>query len=78
MAHTFLCILPSANNTAEYYNQKGFHSIVVQALVDHKYRLLTSISGGREVCMTLVSGQIPRYMGHLLRVSFEHLVECQF
>ena len=33
-------ILAPSNNAKDYYNRKGFYSIVLQALVDHQYRFL--------------------------------------
>ena len=33
-------ILPPANDARDYYNRKGFHSVVIQALVDHQHRFM--------------------------------------
>ena len=33
-------IIPPENNPKEYYNRKGFHSVVLQALVDHEGRFI--------------------------------------
>ena len=38
-------ILPPENNPRDYYNRKGFHSVVLQALVDHEYRFMNVYVG---------------------------------
>ena len=45
MAHIYLYILPPCDSPSDYYNRKGFHSIVPQALVDHQNRFLNVYVG---------------------------------
>ena len=33
-------IIALAENALEYYNRKGFHSVILQAVVDHEYKFL--------------------------------------
>lgn len=42
---THIPILPPCNTPTDYYNRKGFHSIVVQALVDYQYRFMNVYVG---------------------------------
>ena len=37
---THIPILAPADNHTDYFNRKGFHSIVMQALVDYRYRYI--------------------------------------
>ena len=38
-------ILPPMDSPREYYNRKGWHSIVLQALVDHDYKFMNTYVG---------------------------------
>ena len=40
-----ISILASHGSATEYYNQKGQHSIVLQALVDHSYLFISTFVG---------------------------------
>ena len=40
-----ILILPPRDSPSDYYNRKGFHSIVLQALVDHQNRFLNVYVG---------------------------------
>ena len=38
-------ILPAVDNVKEYYNRKGFYSIVVQDLINHQYHVTVGWPG---------------------------------
>ncbi|XP_071810727.1 uncharacterized protein [Apostichopus japonicus] len=42
-------IISPTDHPADYYNRKGFHSIVLQAVVDFRYRYVTYITRGKKV-----------------------------
>ena len=42
-------ILTPKENPLDYYNRKGHHSIVLQALVDHEYQLMNILFNGQGV-----------------------------
>ena len=42
---THLCIMAPRDNPLDYYNKKGTHSIVLQALVDYEYKFMNIYVG---------------------------------
>ena len=42
---THIPIIAPKNNPLDYYNRKGYHSVVLQALVDHEYKFLNVYVG---------------------------------
>lgn len=42
---THIPILPPENNPKDYYNRKGFHSVVLQVLVDYEGRFMNIYVG---------------------------------
>ena len=46
-------VMPPASNHTDYYNRKGWYSIILQAVVDHKYIFRDICVAGLEAFMTL-------------------------
>ena len=42
---THIPIIAPKDNPADYYNRKGYHSMVLQALVDHQYKFMDVYTG---------------------------------
>ena len=43
-------IIAPSTDPLDYYNRKGFHSIVLQALVDHEYKFMNIFVGWPRSC----------------------------
>ena len=65
-----ITILGPAENHTDYYNRKGWYSVLVQATVDHRYCFTDINVGGQAVSMMLWFRQILLCMQRLL---LEHL-----
>ena len=63
---------PSGDSGSDYFNQKSFYSIIMQAVVDYRGIFWIYMWDGQEKCMTHVIFQIHPFM---LRHSKEHY--CQ-
>ena len=55
-------IIAPAENALDYYNRKGFHSVILQAVVDHEYKFLMYVWAGPAVCMMLECLATPSFM----------------
>ena len=42
---THIPIIAPKDNPVDYYNRKGYHSMVLQALVDHQYKFMDAYTG---------------------------------
>ena len=56
---THIAITSLHDFPADYFDHKGWHSIIMQGMVDHLYRLLTVTLDGLEESMTQEFSEIP-------------------
>ena len=68
---THIGILAPPNNSSDYYNRKGFYSIILRGVIDHRLRFWDiSMWAGPAKCMTPVCLVIPHF------VSVVRVVHC--
>lgn len=79
-------IIAPSENPLDYYNRKGYHSIVLQALVDHEYRFLdvyvgwpgsvhdARVLGNSTLYTNLESGILPNWSRTIYNTSVPLLI----
>ena len=62
-------IIAPKENPPDYYNRKGYHSVLLQALIDHEYRFLDVYVGFYTLCMNDIN--LLSFSSSLCILSFE-------